>query len=71
MAFLRNDAVNRVNLHSGIQALAQASGGIFFLVFMLRAGVSIPAALMAQSAILAGRLECCGRRSCRSPKGGD
>ena len=56
MAFLRNDAVNRVNLHSGIQALAQASGGIFFLVFMLRADVSIPAALMAQSAILAGRL---------------
>ena len=55
MAFLRNDAVNRVNLHYGIQALAQGAGGIFFLVFMLRAGVSIPAALTAQAAILAGR----------------
>ena len=45
MAFLRNDAVNRVNLHYGIQALAQGAGGIFFLVFLLRAGVSIPVAL--------------------------
>jgi len=55
MAFLRNDAVNRVNLHSAIQALAQGAGGIFILVFLLRAGVSVPAALMAQVAILAGR----------------
>jgi DHA1 family inner membrane transport protein len=55
MAFLRNDAVNRVNLHSGVQALAQGAGGIFFLVYMLEAGVSVPAALMAQAAILAGR----------------
>ncbi len=55
MAFLRNDAVNRVNLHYGIQALAQGAGAIFFLVFMLRAGVSVPAALTAQAAILAGR----------------
>jgi hypothetical protein len=55
MAFLRNDAVNRVNLHSGIQALAQGAGGIFFLVFFLRAGISVPAALGAQAAILAGR----------------
>ena len=55
MAFFRNDAVNRVNLHYGIQALAQGAGGIFFLVFMLRAGVSVPAALTAQAAIVAGR----------------
>src|SRR3954468_5693387 len=55
MAFFRNDAVNRVNLHSGVQALAEGAGGIFFLVFMVRAGVSVPAALMAQVAILAGR----------------
>lgn len=55
MAFLRNDAVNRVNLHSGIQALAQGAGSIFFLVFLLRAGVSVPAALTAQAAILLGR----------------
>jgi Major Facilitator Superfamily len=55
MAFLLNDAVNRVNLHSGIQALAQGAGYIFFLVFLLRAGVSVPAALLAQAAIVAGR----------------
>jgi hypothetical protein len=55
MAFLRNDAVNRVNLHSGVQALAQAGGGVFFLVFLLRAGVSVPAVLTALAAIQAGR----------------
>ena len=55
MAFFRNDAVNRVNLHSGVQALAEGAGGIFFLVYMLEAGVSVTAALMAQVAILAGR----------------
>jgi Major Facilitator Superfamily len=55
MAFLRNDAINRVNLHSGIQALAHGAGGIFFLVILLRAGVSAPAALVAQAAILIGR----------------
>ncbi len=55
MAFLRNDAVNRVNLHSGIQALALGAGGIFFLVFLLSAGISVPAVLLAQAAILTGR----------------
>ncbi|MEQ9690878.1 MAG: hypothetical protein RLO48_14195 [Bauldia litoralis] len=55
MAFLRNDAINRVNLHSGIQALAQGAGAIFFLVFLLRAGVSVPVALLAQAAIVTGR----------------
>ena len=55
MAFLRNDAVNRVNLHSGIQALAQGAGAVFFLVFLLRAGVSVPVALLAQAAIVTGR----------------
>lgn len=55
MAFLGNDAINRVNLHSGVQALAQGAGGIFFLVYMLKASVPFPAALLAQAAILAGR----------------
>jgi len=55
MAFLRNDAVNRVNLHSGIQALAQGAGGIFYLVFLLRSGVSVPMALVVMAAIVAGR----------------
>ena len=55
MAFLRNDAINRVNLHSGVQALAQGAGAIFFLVFLLRSGLPAPAALLAQAGILAGR----------------
>jgi hypothetical protein len=55
MAFFGNGAINRVNLHTGILALAQGAGGIFFFVFLLRAGVSAPHVLMAQAAILGGR----------------
>jgi MFS transporter, DHA1 family, inner membrane transport protein len=55
MAFLRNDAVNRVNLHSGVQALAQAGGGVFFLVFLLTAGVPASVVLLAMATIVAGR----------------
>src|SRR4029453_6463660 len=55
MAFLRNRAVNWINLHSGIQALAQGMGGLFVLVFLLRAGVSVPAALWAMALIFAVR----------------
>jgi MFS family permease len=55
MAFLRNDAINRVNLHTGIQALAQGAGGIFFLVFLLRAGISVPLVLLAMAAVVTGR----------------
>lgn len=55
MAFFRNDAINRVNLHSGVQALAQGAGGIFFFVLLLKAGVSVPHALLAQAAIVTGR----------------
>ena len=35
MAFLRNDAINRVNLHSGIQALAQGAGAVFCVPSMI------------------------------------
>lgn len=55
MAFLRNDAINRVNLHTGIQALAQGAGGIFFLVFLLRAGISITFVLLAMAGVVTGR----------------
>ncbi|MDO8912865.1 MAG: hypothetical protein Q8N10_20525 [Phenylobacterium sp.] len=55
MAFLRNDAINRVNLHSGVQALAQGAGSIFFFVLLLKAGVSVPHALLAQAAIVTAR----------------
>jgi len=55
MAFLRNRAVNWVNLHSGIQSLAEGMGGVFVLVFLLRAGVSVPASLCAMALIFAAR----------------
>jgi DHA1 family inner membrane transport protein len=55
MAFLRNDAVNRVNLHYGIQAFALGAGGVFFLAFLLHAGFSIAATLCTLAAILALR----------------
>ena len=55
MAFLRNRSINWINLHSGIQALAQGMGGVFVLVFLLRAGVSIAATLCAMALIFAAR----------------
>ena len=55
MSFFRNDAINRVNLHSGVVGLAQGAGGLFFFVFLLKVGVSVPVALLSQAAIVAGR----------------
>ena len=55
MAFLRNSAVNRINFHYGIHALAQGAGGIFFLVFLLHAGLPVPQSLLTVTAILVGR----------------
>jgi hypothetical protein len=55
MAFLGNDAINRVNIHYGVQAFAQGAGGIFILAFLLKAGLSIPATLLTFAAILTGR----------------
>jgi hypothetical protein len=55
VSYFSNDAINRVNLHAAIQALAQGAGGVFFLVFLLKAGLSIPLTLIAQAAIVAGR----------------
>lgn len=55
MAFFANSAVNRIYLHYAIQALARGAGGVFFLVFLLRAGLSVPTTLAAMAAIHAGR----------------
>jgi DHA1 family inner membrane transport protein len=55
MAFFRNDAVNRVNLHYAIQSLAVGAGGVFFLAYLLHAGVAVPAALATMAAIFAAR----------------
>jgi MFS transporter, DHA1 family, inner membrane transport protein len=55
MAFFRNSAVNRLNLHYGMHAFAENAGGIFVLVFLLREGVSIAGTLLALAGLLAGR----------------
>ena len=55
MAFFRNSAVNRINLHYAIEMLALNAGGLFFLVFLVKSGVPVPIALLTQAATLAGR----------------
>jgi MFS transporter, DHA1 family, inner membrane transport protein len=55
MAFLRNRTVNLINLHYGIQALAMGMGGIFYLVFLLQAGLSPSYVLCTMALILIGR----------------
>lgn len=55
MSFFGNAAINRLNLHAAIQALAEGSGGLFVLVFMLTAGVPAPLVLVAMAAMNAGR----------------
>jgi len=52
MAFLRNRAVNLLNLHYAIFSLAMNAGGIFIAVFLLRQGLSVPVVLLAQAAIV-------------------
>jgi hypothetical protein len=55
VSFLGNDAINRVNLHTTLVAMAQGSGGVFVFVFLLRAGVPIPLVLCTLAAMTAGR----------------
>jgi MFS transporter, DHA1 family, inner membrane transport protein len=55
MAYLANSAVNRVNVHYAIQAFASAGAGAFILVYFVRAGLSLPQALLALAAIVVGR----------------
>jgi hypothetical protein len=55
MAFFSNDAVNRVNLHYGVFALAAGAGGVFFLAYLLRAGLPAPVAMTVMAAIVALR----------------
>ena len=55
MAFFGNDAVNRVNFHYGVQAVAMGAGGVFLLSFLLHAGLTVPATLVVFTAILLGR----------------
>ena len=55
MAYLANSAVNRVNVHYAIQAFASAAAGTFLLVYFVRAGLSLPQALIALAVIVFGR----------------
>lgn len=55
MAYFRNSAVNLLNLHYGIHAIALSGGGAFFVAYLLEAGVPAPGVLGALALILAGR----------------
>ena len=55
MSFLGNDAINRVNLHTTVQALAQGAGGVFVFVYLLKAGVATPWVLCTLAGMTAGR----------------
>ena len=55
MAYLRNRAVNLLNIHYGLHALAMYGAGVFFAVFLLKEGVSAPVVFAAIALILAGR----------------
>lgn len=47
MAYLKNRDVNFINLHYAFQAMAQGSGGVFLLVFLIKAGLTVPETLLA------------------------
>ena len=55
MAFLGNRAINRLNIHSAIQALAQNAGGVFVFVYMLKAGVPVALVFCAMAGMNACR----------------
>jgi hypothetical protein len=55
MAYFRNNTVNLLNLHYGIHAVAMTGGGVFYSVYLLKAGVLMPGVLVAMAAILLGR----------------
>lgn len=55
MSFLTNRAVNLLSLHYAFQALAQGSGGVFLLVYLLKAGLTLEQTIMALAATVALR----------------
>ena len=55
MAYLKNNAVNLLNLHYGLHALVMNGAGVFWVVYLLKAGVPIPAVFAALALLLAGR----------------
>ena len=63
MAFFRNSAVNLLNLHYGVHCITLYGGGAFFLVYVLKAGLSLPGVLVLLALILVGRLTRCSGSS--------
>ncbi len=55
MAYLKNSTVNLLNLHYGVYAVAVNASGVFFAVFLLRAGVALPLVFGSIALLLAGR----------------
>lgn len=55
MAYLGNRTVNLLNLHYGLHTLALGAGGIFYTVFLLKAGLPAAVVLLAMAAIVALR----------------
>ena len=55
MAFFRNRTINLLNLHYGIHCIALTGGGAFFLIYLLKSGVSTEGALVSLALILLGR----------------
>ena len=51
MSVFANRGVNRIYVHSAVQAFAEAGGGVFLFVLLLKAGVSPPLVLCAIAAI--------------------
>ncbi|MEJ0044073.1 MAG: hypothetical protein WDM81_18515 [Rhizomicrobium sp.] len=56
MAFFHNRTVNLLNLHYVIAAAALGGGGVFYSVYLLKAGLSVPAALLVLALTFATRL---------------
>ena len=56
MAFFSNRTVNLLNAHYTIVAIANGGGGAFFMVYLLKAGISVPTTLLALAALFASRL---------------
>jgi MFS transporter, DHA1 family, inner membrane transport protein len=55
VAFFRNSAVNLLNLHYGLHCITLYGGGAFFLVYLLKVGLSVPRVLVLLALILVGR----------------
>jgi len=55
MAYFRNNTVNLLNLHYGLHSFALSGSGVFFGVFLLKAGMPAPVVLASLALILFGR----------------